>query len=50
MFREKKIGEVFPFRLTIRYQFNDEPETVQILEYLVIARKGRYERTYTFLF
>jgi hypothetical protein len=50
MFRKKKIGEVFPFRLTIRYRLDDEPEIVQALEYQVTARKGRYERTYTFLF
>jgi hypothetical protein len=50
MFREKEIGEVFPFRLTIRCHFDDEPKTVQVLEYRVTDRKGRYEPTYTFLF
>jgi hypothetical protein len=50
MFQKKKIGEVFPFRLTIRYRLDDEPEIVQVLEYRVTARKGRYEPTYTFLF
>jgi hypothetical protein len=33
MFQKKKIGEVFPFRLVMRYHFDDEPETIQILEY-----------------
>jgi hypothetical protein len=50
MFRKKKIGEIFPFRLVIRYRFDDEPEIIQVLEYQVTARKGRYRRTYTFLF
>jgi hypothetical protein len=46
MFRKKQIGEVFPFRVTIRYRFDDEPETVQVLEYRVTARKGSYESPY----
>jgi hypothetical protein len=50
MFQKKKIGEVFPFRLTIRYQFDDEPEIVQALEYQVTARKGRHEYKRAFLF
>jgi hypothetical protein len=50
MFGKKKVGEVFPFRLTIRYRLDDGPEIIQTLDYQVIARKGRYERTYTFLF
>jgi hypothetical protein len=50
MFRKKKIGEVFPFRLVMRYYFDGEPERVQILEYQVTTRKGAYSETRAFVF
>jgi hypothetical protein len=50
IFRKKKMGEVFPFQLVIRYHFDDEPETVQILDYQITARRGKYRPTYLFLF
>jgi hypothetical protein len=50
MFKKKKLGDIFPFRLVIRYRFDNEPETVQVLEYQVTAQRGAYRPTYlTFL-
>jgi hypothetical protein len=50
MFRKKKLGDIFPFRIVIRYRFDNGPETVQVLEYQVTAQKGAYSPTYWWVF
>jgi hypothetical protein len=39
---KKKLGDIFYFKFTIEYSFNNEPAAVQIIEYEVVAKKGRY--------
>ena len=42
IFKGKKQGDKFLFRLIIIYSLDDEPENTQVLEYNVTAIKGEY--------
>jgi hypothetical protein len=38
----KKLGDEFYFKFIFEYSFDDEPVTVQIIEYEAVAKKGIY--------
>jgi len=42
LFKGKKIGDEFKFRLKFIYSFDDEPENIQFLEYNVEVYKDKY--------
>jgi hypothetical protein len=42
LFKDKKPGDKFLFRIILRYSFDTEAEILQILEYTVTAAKGEY--------
>jgi hypothetical protein len=42
IFKNKNPGDEFPFKIILKYSFDNESEILQVLDYTVIAVKGKY--------